>query len=852
MADHDRRNHGGYRGGGGRKRRYRDDDDFDRRAPRRRYEEPLGSKVRRQLLLIAESPTRRVEDDVVYIARMMSDNTEDGDARDAFFETVIQLTLEQPFKIPFIAAVVLVINTLKPAFAAEVLKKACSTAQDALNAGVWRDVKLLVRLLGCLQGLLEGDGVFAILEDLFSRAVDLQTTSSEDSLGLELVKIILLTIPYVMSSSATGFESQATALLEKTEIIASTPHALEALVTPFAFDSEISEPLQSFIGLLQTQLQNESTNRSWELKCLPRPWKSLELPKKKQEAEAEGEGEERMEETLSLENAAKHPVPTVAVPDPVKNGPKAIYPEVYYSVYLEQDIETVPGSGEITSTLLRDALVDTINIMDFNRMAVAKFLIDVDCYFAPDIFVKRATPFDRLREFPTDKPTWKPEDIAVDAVFSQLFQLPAPEHKLVYYHSVLTECCKIAPAAIAPSLGRAIRFLYRNLERFDVDLVSRFLDWFSHHLSNFGFTWKWTEWIEDLQLPEIHPKMAFITGALDKEIRLSFAQRIKGTLPEPYQPLITEGKEQDTPDFKYTLETTPYNKQGSELMQLIRKKATDEEIAPVIAEIETQAKEHGIEDPMVPSTDAFVTSICYIGSKSLSHVLSCIERNKERLLAIGPRSAPARRQIITSVMEYWVDQPGVAINIIDKLLNYTILTPLSVIEWALIDHIDAGKILAKAHVYEMLSATVGKVTNRIRQIVAARTQRGLYEPQLSVLDETLNREKADMQTLFTLIEDSIAPVAAGSNDELMERSEDDPSTRDENEIIRRWAVRWRRVFQRKAAVEAAFVADAMLNATPLGTMPPPTPPPADDAVQAEERVIEESAANGDMDIADIS
>lgn len=61
--------------------------------------------------------------------------------------------------------------------------------------------------------------------------------------------------------------------------------------------------------------------------------------------------------------------------------------------------------------------------------------------------------------------------------------------------------------------------------------------------------------IEDLQLPEVHPKMAFITGALDKEIRLSFAQRIKGTLPEPYQPLITEGKEQDTPDFKYTLES---------------------------------------------------------------------------------------------------------------------------------------------------------------------------------------------------------------------------------------------------------------------------------------------------------
>lgn len=49
--------------------------------------------------------------------------------------------------------------------------------------------------------------------------------------------------------------------------------------------------------------------------------------------------------------------------------------------------------------------------------------------------------------------------------------------------------------------------------------------------------------------------MAFITGAIDKEIRLSFAQRIKGTLPDPYQPLISEGKEKDTPDFKYSLES---------------------------------------------------------------------------------------------------------------------------------------------------------------------------------------------------------------------------------------------------------------------------------------------------------
>lgn len=49
----------------------------------------------------------------------------------------------------------------------------------------------------------------------------------------------------------------------------------------------------------------------------------------------------------------------------------------------------------------------------------------------------------------------------------------------------------------------------------------------------------------------VHPKKAFMTGALEKEIRLSFAARIRGTLPEPYRPLISEAKENDTPEFKY-------------------------------------------------------------------------------------------------------------------------------------------------------------------------------------------------------------------------------------------------------------------------------------------------------------
>ncbi len=288
-----------------------------------------------------------------------------------------------------------------------------------------------------------------------------------------------------MASSAIGFEEHANALLEKTDIIASTPHALEALVDPYPGSGEdtVHEP-QSIISLLQKQLQVEA-GQAWELACIPRAWKVTP---------ADDEAEAQVE-------ASKHPLPSIIVPSPVSPGLRPRLPEIYFSVYADQDIETVPSAADVASSILRDSLVDTINILDFNRNATAKFLIDLDCYFSPNTFVKRATPFDLLRDVEGNRSTWKPEDVAVDAVFSQLLQLPAPEHKLVYYHSVLTEACKIAPAAIAPSLGRAIRYLYKNVDAMDLELEYRFMDWFSHHLSNFGFTWKWTEWYIHSTLP---------------------------------------------------------------------------------------------------------------------------------------------------------------------------------------------------------------------------------------------------------------------------------------------------------------------------------------------------------------
>lgn len=90
-------------------------------------------------------------------------------------------------KIPFLTAVIIVINPRRFELVQEVLEKAVTITQQYLENGAWREVKLILRFLGCLQGVLASDGVFPVLEELFSRAVDLQTASSEDVSNVDVV-----------------------------------------------------------------------------------------------------------------------------------------------------------------------------------------------------------------------------------------------------------------------------------------------------------------------------------------------------------------------------------------------------------------------------------------------------------------------------------------------------------------------------------------------------------------------------------------------------------------------------------------------------------------------------------------
>ena len=424
----------------------------------------------------------------INLANQVVASYDDEYVKETFCTVALKLVVEQPFRIPHVAGVVLFAHTETKEIGQDVIARAGPQLQEYLDKGEWREFKLMLRFIACLSRLFEEDGVLPILDELFNRAVDLQSASAEDAVGIELVKIILLTIPYLLASTAdASLPSKAAEILEKTDIVASTQHQLEALVDPYPAPADTEKPMAgaSVISLVQRQLQDEASN-SWPLQCILRlydPAYKRDAPNGDANGDANGSNE-----------SAKLAFPSITVPSPINPGKKTLFPEIYFSLYADQEIESVPPTTNIASMLMRDVIVDTISIIDFNRNSAARFLNEIDRFWADGTFVDRGTAFDKLRDAVPGATTWKPEDVAIDAIFSQIFTLPAPEHRLVYYHSLITESCKISPSAIAPSLGRAIRFLYRGVDVMDLELVYRFMDWFAHHLSNFEFRWKWAEW----------------------------------------------------------------------------------------------------------------------------------------------------------------------------------------------------------------------------------------------------------------------------------------------------------------------------------------------------------------------
>ena len=95
----------------------------------------------------------------------------------------------------------------------------------------------------------------------------------------------------------------------------------------------------------------------------------------------------------------------------------------------------------------------------------------------------------------------------------------------MYYNTLVSSLCKESLDKIPSILGRSFKLLFSRLDGtdessgMDVEALKRFSDFFACHLSNFGYSWKWSDWEGVLDANRNSAQYIFVRETFQKCIR---------------------------------------------------------------------------------------------------------------------------------------------------------------------------------------------------------------------------------------------------------------------------------------------------------------------------------------------
>ncbi|KAK4055782.1 Nuclear cap-binding protein subunit 1 [Microbotryomycetes sp. JL201] len=381
------------------------------------------------------------------------------------------------------------------------------------------------------------------------------------------------------------------------------------------------------------------------------------------------------------------------------------------------DGDSVPASNDARGVLIRSLVFDVMDIYETNRKEAAAVLLDLPSWIAPGTF--KSLKGDDETEGTSQLVL---EDIVVEAIFDSILSLPTQSLLPAYYHALLTELCRLSPSTVAPALGKCVRRVYKCLGEksgspgfpsLDAEGMRRFAEWFSVHLSNFGFQWPWKDWAPDMDsLESKHPKRAFVKRVIELEVRLSYFDRVRGTLPEELLDTGVIAEDAPGPNYQFGAEDHPHKASAQSLLRMIQQKATIGEVNAELNSFEdTLVNDHSLERPEAASVklDMAVQSILQVGSRSFSHFLNALERYLQ-LLRNLTSAADKRVELLTSVAKFWSLNRQFHLIVLEKLLQYRLVDSVDVVSWCFSQTTESW---SDFDLFAALASTVRQVQNKI-------------------------------------------------------------------------------------------------------------------------------------------
>ncbi|PPQ81070.1 hypothetical protein CVT25_014533 [Psilocybe cyanescens] len=652
---------------------------------------------------------------------------------------------EQPYKIPFYAALLrLLHNTTELSIPGEsslgrvILEDFWKGFQAYLDKVEWRETRLCIHFFAHLTvaKLVSADSMFSLLRSFTAVLDEFGVSHGRAKRAALCAGEGLLIAGAALKADSPAISDE---IIHAIQAYAETTTQQKWLVSPSTRISSQMIPSDGTVELLDILLSSLVTLNKSDFKdtgnCMPQPYKNSA----------------EIDPTI----LTPYVLPAVLVPPEViefdsmstdsgeeSQVKKEEWPEFFIRLFPD-DVSPDPKSPP--GYVVRTALLDILDIFEVNRKECARLLLEYPKWNLSGTF--KPKPGAPVETEPMPGKDWQLESTIIEIVLGSYLILPESSKKSIYYIALITELCKLSPSTVGPAVGKSIRKLYNSLsDGLDVEAARRFAEWFAVHMSNFGFSWVWKEWVPDLSLPVQHPRRAFMRRAIEFEIRLAYHDRILKTLPESMQTpdAYTIAEQAPGPAFEYDDPGNPHHDAALAVLNLFRGRAKAEDVISHLDSLKStlEASEDGHVNVDSVIRSIVVQSLLHIGSRSFSHFLNAIERYLPLLrnLASGGTSSvggngnpEAKADVLTAAASFWKHNRQMVAIVFDKLMQYQIVDPTDVVGWTFLNGVAVGQLAElagpmnlSAFEWDLLRGALDKANGRVtiarRKVAALRKE----------------------------------------------------------------------------------------------------------------------------------
>lgn len=391
--------------------------------------------------------------------------------------TLVECIEKYPMQSGAYATFVGLVNVQDYEFGSECLKYVTQQLVKALFEGEWLKAQSLVLLLADLvnANVLTAASMLQLLNSMVDVCQEEDASQRRRDFYAHLV---LISLPLVGRELYEKKETALQTLLKRLQLYIKKERSPGEGARLLRIFNNSDLPQFDYLELLWLQILR-LMHRKWIEKELLRPYAAFDA---------------------SLSTALQHHLPPFRAPCLEDESVDYPHPWLIFRLFEVTDFPPnmrMPDELDIGRHTIEAHIMETVRLHHLERKICAE----------------------RLLDYCLAKPTLPMEHCVIEVLLGQMLQLPSSPLLTINYGSLIIELCKLVPDKFPSVVAQAADMLYSQVEFMNASSFDRFVNWFSHHLSNFRYQWNWHDWESSIILPEFHPTRLFVRELLKKCMR---------------------------------------------------------------------------------------------------------------------------------------------------------------------------------------------------------------------------------------------------------------------------------------------------------------------------------------------